>query len=478
MATVTEKDFGYLGQTFQKSLLKTIIEDKKFGESIIEVAHYNYFENGSFRTIFTHIQELFEKFNKIPTYDTVEQKLIAESKKKDTTLKMHLDTLNIIREHKVDDPLFVKSQSLNFCKQQTLKKTIKDVEIIMNNGSFEDYQKIEEMIQNAMQVGVTTNEIVNALDNPENALDADSREPFPTGIHGIDVLLKGGLARGELGVVLAPTGVGKSTLLTKYGNSTFNANGHVLQIFFEDNINAILRKHFTLWTGISPDDQPKMKDEVIAIVNEKKAQSKGSLKLMKLPSFGTTLADIKSRIRKYINEGNKLDLVIIDYVDCITSDKNNGEDEWKGEGAIMRGIESMASEFNIAIWVATQGDRSSISTEVVMTNQMGGSIKKAQIGHVIISVGKTLEQKEHKLATMTLLKSRIGGDGVVFTNCTFDNEYIIIDTDSQNTLLGHKEEVVQKKQDRIQQVYRNSDQFKNNAVTTTAELLLGGNKNN
>lgn len=477
MTVITEKDFAYLGQTFQKSLLKTIIEDKKFGESIIEVAHYNYFENGSFRIIFTHIQELFGKFNKIPTYDTIEQKIIAESKKKDSTLRMYLDTLDIIKEHKVEDPLFVKNQSINFCKQQTLKKAIKEVEVILNNGYFDDFQNVEKIIQGALQVGVTTNEIVNALDDPEKALDVDSRTPFPTGVNGIDGLLKGGLARGELGVVLAPTGVGKSTLLTKFSNSAFNHNCHVLQIFFEDNINAILRKHYTLWTGISPDEQPKMKDVVINIVKEKENLSNGTLKLMKLPSFGTTLSDIKSKIRKYINEGNKLDLVIIDYVDCITSDKNNGEDEWKGEGAIMRGIESMASEFDIAIWVATQGDRSSISTEVVMTNQMGGSIKKAQIGHVIISVGKTLEQKEHKLATITLLKSRIGSDGVVFSNCTFDNEYLIIDTESQNTLLGHKEEVTHKKQERVQQVYRNSDLFKNKAVTTTAELLLGGNNN-
>lgn len=476
MKNIEQKDFAYLGQSFQLSLLKTMIEDKKFGESIIEVANFKYFENGSFRTIFTHIQESYEKFKKIPAYVTIEQKLMAESLNKDTTLKMHIDTLNMIKEHKVDDPGSIKLQSLNFCKQQTLKEAIKKVDSIMKQGAFEQYKDIEKIMQDALQVGVTTHEIVDALENPERALDTDSRTPFPTGITGLDALLKGGLGRGELGVVLAPTGVGKSTLLTKFANSAYNAGANVLQIFFEDNENAILRKHFTIWSGISPDDQPGLKDDVIKSVDEAKENSVGSLKLMKLPSYGTTLADIKSRIRKYINEGNKLDLVIIDYVDCITSDKNNGEDEWKGEGAIMRGIESMSSEFDIAVWVATQGDRSSIATEVVMTNQMGGSIKKAQIGHVIISVGKTLEQKEHKLATMTLLKSRIGTDGVVFSNCRFDNEYILIDTESQNTLLGHKEEVVQKKVDRVKEVYLNSEQFRNNAITTSAEILISGNK--
>ena len=76
-----------------------------------------------------------------------------------------------------------------------------------------------------------------------------------------------------------------------------------------------------------------------------------------------------------IAEGTKIDLVVVDYIDCIVPDKNLG-DEWKSEGSVMRGFESMCHELDIAGWTATQGNRSSISSEVVTTDQMGGSIKK------------------------------------------------------------------------------------------------------
>jgi hypothetical protein len=89
-------------------------------------------------------------------------------------------------------------------------------------------------------------------------------------------------------------------------------------------------------------------------------------------------------------------------------------------------------------------------------------IKKAQIAHVILSIAKTIEQKEHNLATLTLLKSRIGRDGVIFTNCKFNNEYLEIDTDSQNTLLGFEEEQVQRRANRAAEVYRNRQQRVNN----------------
>jgi hypothetical protein len=99
---------------------------------------------------------------------------------------------------------------------------------------------------------------------------------------------------------------------------------------------------------------------------------------------------------------------------------------------------------------------SSMSSEIVTADQMGGNIKKAQVGHVVISVAKTLEQKENNLATVTLLKSRIGKDGVVFGNCKFNNELLEIDTDTQNTLLGHAEEKAIQKKEHILDVYKKS----------------------
>jgi hypothetical protein len=134
------------------------------------------------------------------------------------------------------------------------------------------------------------------------------------------------------------------------------------------------------------------------------------------------------------------------------------DDEWKSEGSVMRAFESMCHELNIAGWTATQGNRSSISSEVVTTDQMGGSIKKAQVGHVIISVAKTLQQKELKLATIAITKSRIGKDGVVFENCKFDNELLIIDTESSMTFLGFEENKEQKNRDRIREIMEKKKQ--------------------
>jgi predicted ATP-dependent serine protease len=280
------------------------------------------------------------------------------------------------------------------------------------------------------------------------------------GIGGIDRLLKGGLAKGEIGVVLAPTGVGKSTFLTKIANHAFNLGNNVLQIFFEDNPKVIQRKHFTLWTKIHPDDMSNKKDEVIKKVKEIEQKMDNQLILEKLPSDTMTMSQIKNIIRKKIAEGVKIDMILLDYIDCVVPEKNLG-DEWKSEGSVMRAFEAMCHELNLAGWTATQGNRSSISSEVVTTDQMGGSIKKAQVGHVIITVAKSLQQKEMKLATIAITKSRIGDDGIVFENCKFDNGMLDIDTESSVTFLGHEEQKEENNRQRIKDLLEKRKQREN-----------------
>ena len=105
----------------------------------------------------------------------------------------------------------------------------------------------------------------------------------------------------------------------------------------------------------------------------------------------------------------------------------------------------MLSEFELFGWTAVQGNRSSISADVVTGDQMGGSIKKAQIGHFIMSIARTLPQKESGRATIAVLKSRFGRDGVVFEDCTFDNGKVFIDTETSQTFLGYEKNQEDKK---------------------------------
>lgn len=393
------------------------------------------------------IKEYYSKYEHTPNFDTLEQITKAELKQESAS-KIVIDTIKKIKESPTEGGDFVQEKAMKFCKQQELQKVMNKAQKIIDGGEFENYDKVEQLVREALQVGEREDGMSDVFSNLDEVLNEDYRHPVPMGIPGIDRLLKGGLAKGEIGVILAPTGVGKSTLLTKISNHAFNLGYNVLQIFFEDNPKIIQRKHFTLWTKVHPDELSEKKDEVMSKVSEIKSTMENRLILKKLPSDTMTMLQIKNQVRKMIADGINIDMILLDYIDCVVPDKNLG-DEWKSEGSVMRAFEAMCHELDLVGWTATQGNRSSISSDVVTTDQMGGSIKKAQVGHVIISVAKSLQQKEMKLATIAITKSRIGDDGIVFENCKFDNSMLEIDTDNSVTFLGLEEEKEIKNRERI-----------------------------
>ena len=446
----TNKNFEYLGNNFQLQLLNQIIVDKEFSQSIIDVIENNYFENKYFKIIIQMVKEYYIKYDHTPSFDTLEQ-ITKSELQQETASKIVLDTIKKIKDAPIDGVVFVQEKALKFCKQQELQKVMKKAQKIIDGGEFENYDTLEELVREALMVGSKDTSLMDVFSNLDQVLDDDYRHPIPMGIPGIDRLLKGGLAKGEIGVILAPTGVGKSTILTKISNHAFNLGFNVLQIFFEDNPKVIQRKHYTLWTKIHPDELSERREEVIQKVRHIEETMPNKLDLKKLPSDTRTMSQIKNEIRKMIADGTKVDMVVLDYIDCVVPDKNLG-DEWKSEGSVMRGFEAMCHELNLVGWTATQGNRSSISSEVVTTDQMGGSIKKAQVGHVIITVAKTLQQKEMKLATIAITKSRVGDDGVVFENCKFDNAMIDIDTESTTTFLGIEEQKEERQRQRVKEL--------------------------
>jgi replicative DNA helicase len=444
------KNFEYLGSGFQLQLLNQIILDKDFSRSIIDVIDVAYFENKYFKLIIQMIKEYYVKYEHTPTFDTLEQ-ITKSELQQETASKIVIDTIGKIKDAPIEGAEFVQEKAMKFCKQQELQKVMGKAQKIIDGGEFENYDKVEQLVRTALQVGEREDGMTNVFSNLDDVLNEDYRHPIPMGISGIDRLLKGGLAKGEIGVVLAPTGVGKTTLMTKITNHAFNLGYNVLQIFFEDNPKIIQRKHIVLWTKVHPDELTLKKDEVLKRVSEIKTSMPNQLILKKLPSDTMTMLQIKNQVRKMIADGVKLDMISLDYIDCVLPDRNLG-DEWKSEGSVMRAFEAMCHELNLVGWTATQGNRQSISSDVVTTDQMGGSIKKAQVGHVIITVAKSLQQKELKLATIAITKSRIGDDGVVFENCRFDNGMLDIDTESSVTFLGLEEQNDQKQRDKVREL--------------------------
>jgi replicative DNA helicase len=426
--TISNKEtLEYLGVKYEEKLINQIITDHKFGHSIIDIINPNYFHNDENKVIVSLIKKAKKDYDIIPDFDSLlirTASLELKEIKKNYIIKL----ISKIKESVVFDALYIQKLALNFCKQQELKKSIVQIQKIIEKNEYERYDECEEILKKALSYGNNEDYGLDIFHKLSDVLSDDFRKPIRTGISKLDGIMNGGLSKGELGLILAPYGVGKTTLITKIANTAYNDGLNVLQIFFEDTSKVIQRKHLACWSGIELNELQNNKELVLAKADEMQ-QNGGRLILLKLPSDNTTILTIKKHIQKKISEGFRPDLILVDYIDVVKPSKEFN-DVYAGEGDVMRQFETLLTEFDIAGWTATQGNRKSLNTEIVEGDQMGGSIKKGQVAHFIMSIGKSLPQKETSRATITIIKSRFGKDGMIFEDVEFDNARVSVSMDN------------------------------------------------
>ena len=235
-------NLGYLGYSFQIRLVKQLIEDAKFSEEIMDIVDAKYFDNEYLRLLIASLKDYYEKYETIPTYETIFQ-IIKVDIKREIARESALEMIKEVKNADNKDCLHIQEVAIKFCKQQELKKANQKIQKILESGDFDRYDECEEILKNALLVGTEKDNGIDVFHAIDEVLCEDFRSPIPTGMVGLDNLMDGGLAKGELGVVLAPFGVGKTTLITRMANTAYNLGYSVVQIFFEDNPKVIQRKH-------------------------------------------------------------------------------------------------------------------------------------------------------------------------------------------------------------------------------------------
>ena len=261
MAKNESLNLGYLGYSFQVKLVKQLIEDQKFSESIIQIIDANYFDNEYMRMIVASLKDYYEKYETIPSYETIFN-IIQSEVRREIARESATELVKEVRESDNRDCLHTQDVAIKFCKQQELKKATQKIQKILDVGDFDRYEECEELVKQAISVGTVKDEGVDVFHSILDVLAEDFRDPIPTGLVGIDNLMGGGLSKGELGVILAAFGVGKTTLMTRMANTAYLEGKNVVQIFFEDNVKVIQRKHLTCFTEIELSELSDRREEV------------------------------------------------------------------------------------------------------------------------------------------------------------------------------------------------------------------------
>jgi replicative DNA helicase len=282
---------------------------------------------------------------------------------------------------------------------------IKSVGLIQNSS----YDEISKIINDALKLGTDNNHGYDFILDFEKRFQLMARNPITTGWELIDGITKGGLGRGELGVVIAPTGAGKSMALVHLGAQALIQGLNVVHYTLELQDKVVALRYDSCITGIPLSTVKDQKELVWSGIKD----VKGKLIVKEYPTKSASTNTIKHHLEKLKRKDFKIDLVIVDYGDLIRPINAQKEKRIELE-SIYEELRALAQTFNCVLWTASQTNRSGLNAEVITMESISEAFNKCFVADFIFTVSRTIKDKNTNEGRIFVAKNRNGPDGLVY----------------------------------------------------------------
>jgi len=392
------------GPHFQMKVISSLLTHKEFLQNINDVLSDEYFPNQAHKWIINEIIKYYERFHTTISMDILK----VEMKKLDNEVLRASIKEQLREAYKADieDLLYVQEEFSTFCKNQQLKKALLNSVDLLKAG---DYDSIKYLIESAMKAGQDKNIGHEYKKDTESRYREDHRTVVPTPWEPINELIQGGLGNGDLGLIFGNPGGGKSWTLVALGGFAVKMGFNVIHYTLELSESYTGRRYDAFFTGIEVDKLQDNKDKVDEITS----QLPGELIIREYPMGKTTINTIESHIQKVTDLGMKPDLVLIDYIDLLSTRKRNVDR--KGEiDDIYTNTKGLARQLNIPIWSVSQVNRAGAKDNIIEGDKAAGSYDKMMITDLSLSLSRKKEDKVNGTGRLHVMKNRYGMDGLTF----------------------------------------------------------------
>jgi len=405
---LTTKDtFSRYGKSFQEGLVQIIYEDRPFADQITEVLDVNFLELEYLRIFTRRIVGYRDRYSTHPSAEAMITILRTDLDSEDDVVKQQVrEYFTKITSRELTDVNYIKEQSLDFCRKQNLKEAMMKSVNLLQSCSFDE---ISKTINDSLKLGSDNNFGYDYLADFEERFVPKHRLPVTTGWKEIDAICGGGLGKSELGVVIAPTGAGKSFCLVHLGAEGLKEGKVVVHYTLELGDTIIATRYDSCLTGYPLSDIINFKEEVYEEIKD----IEGQLIVKEYPTKSASTNTIKSHLTKLIKRGIKPGLIIVDYADLLRPVvvRKEKRDEL---GSIYEELRGISTEFSCPIWTASQTNRSGLNAEVITMEQISEAFNKCFVADFIFSVSRTIEDKQNNQGKMFIAKNRNGPDGMIY----------------------------------------------------------------
>jgi replicative DNA helicase len=409
MSPSTLQNLEQYGHSFQVKVIYTLLNDKTFLDNIYDALTEEYFSNQSLQWIVKEIINYYEKYNCPITLDALKIEL---QKINNEVLKVAIkEQLKLAYKTLDDDLEYVREEFSTFCKNQQLKKALLNSVDLLNAG---DYDSIRILIDNALKAGQDKN-IGHYYDRDvEIRFKEDYRNPIPTPWNDINELTQGGLGGGDFGLIFGNPGGGKSWMLISLAGYAVKLGYNVIYYTLELGESYVGKRFDSYFTEIPVNYISNHKKEV----KENLEKLKGKLIIAEFPPLRASIMTLENHIKKVTSQGIKPDLILIDYVDLLSTRKKVSDRKSEIDD-IYISTKGLARSLNIPIWSVSQVNRAGAKDDIVEGDKAAGSYDKIMISDVCLSLSRKKLDKVNGTGRLHIMKNRYGMDGMTY-NCTVD----------------------------------------------------------
>ncbi len=395
------------GSEFQIKCISGLVSDKTFIERISDILEPDSFETDAHKFIVKETISYFLEYKDLPTLAVFKVKV--DSIENDLLKQSVVDQLRLVYQKISDTDLkYIKEQFLEFCKNQKIKNAIMESVDHLKSGQ---YDKIKHVVDIAMKAGMERNIGHEYMVDIEQRMSQMARKTVKTNWTEIDTLMDGGLAGGELGIITACAGSGKSWVLAKMGAEAMRQGKNVLHYTLELNENYVGLRYDACFTGI---DFQNIRNN-IDIVKKKIAEIPGKLIIKYFPIKTVSAHSLKLHAERVQTLGTKIDLIIVDYADILRpSQSDRNSNSYSEAGGIYEELRGVAGEMQVPIWSASQSNRAAMDEDIIQANNISDSYRKIMTADFVISLSRKMSDKQANTARFHVIKNRFGPDGVTF----------------------------------------------------------------
>lgn len=402
-------------KAFQEKIVQAMLVDRQWGAQFAEVVDVNFFEYGYLKLVAAVYINYYVQYKEFPSIELLITMLKDELKnEKDGILLDQIKTFlkRVKTNQDLGDLPHVKDKALDFCKKVRLQKALEhSVELIEK----ENYEKIVDVVREAIHAGNSHSPGLDLFEDVEARYSETYRRTIPTGIQELDQrkILNGGLGAGELGVIVAPTGVGKSHVLVHVGAQAILRGKNVLHYTFELNERAMGIRYDSHIMDIPSLECYDCKDEIRDYYQNNR-ENLGRLRIKYYPTSTATAMTLRTHVDKLASTQKFIpDVIIVDYAGIMRSSDRHELLRMELK-KVMEELRALATDLDVPLWTAIQSNKEGAQSDIVDLTNMAEGYSQAHVADFVLGLMRKSAQKATGFGNIFIAKNRAGMDGIKY----------------------------------------------------------------